>query len=212
MIIANPDEFSGFSSTLDVLMKMQHYSLPTRLLDITSNPLIALYFACKSNQTSEGEVIILKVKNSQVKYFDSDTVSCISNLARLSNNEKEIINFNESDFNKQLPIERLLHFIKEEKPFFEPLIKPEDLHKVVCVKGKHSNNRIISQSGAFFLFGIDAILDEKGTNSYDIERITIRNKQKIIEELEHLNINESTVFPYIENSAKIIAHKYEIVK
>ncbi len=209
MLIANASEFENYRTTLDILMKMQHYSVPTRLLDITSNPLIALYFACKSNPDTEGEVIIFKIKTADIKYFDSDTVSCLANLARLQKKEQDNIDFNAQDFNKQLPIRRLVHFIKEEKPFFKNEIKPEDLQRVVCVKGKYNNNRITSQSGAFFLFGLNAVLDEIGNKSILVERISIRNKNKILEELNKLNINESTVFPYIENSAKFIAQKYE---
>lgn len=74
-----------------------------------------------------------------------------------------------------------------------------------------TNNRISSQSGAFLLFGLDATLPEAGNADIAVDRISIKasEKAKILRELDGLNINESTVFPYIENSAKYIAKKYE---
>jgi len=77
---------------LDRLARMQHYSLPTRLLDLTTNPLVALYFACKDAPTRRGEVIALTVKRRDVKYFDSDTASCLANLSHLQPAEKNRIN------------------------------------------------------------------------------------------------------------------------
>jgi hypothetical protein len=178
-------------------------------LDITSNPLIALYFACKSNIEANGEVIIFSLKRDQIKYFDSDTASCLANLARLTKSDKDAIDFTLTDFNNQPSINHLTHFIRAEKPFFQPIIKAKDLKKIVCVKGKKSNDRITFQSGAFLLFGLDSVLAEEGTPEIQVARITISNKSSILRELDLLNINESTVFPYIENSAKYVAKKYE---
>jgi len=209
LLVSNSTDFQDDNSTLDRLVRMQHYSLPTRLLDLTSNPLIALYFACIENPKKRGEVISFKVKRKNVRYFDSDRVSCISNLARLPWKEKGKIDFSVSiskkNFNAQMAVKRLLHFIKEEKPYFEPRIKKSHLSKIECVKGKRNNDRMVSQSGAFLVFGLDAVLNEQGTNNIGIGRVTIKDKSKILKELDHLNINESTVFPYIESSAKYIA-------
>jgi hypothetical protein len=226
LLVSNSADFTGDVYTLDRLVRAQHHSLPTRLLDITTNPLIALYFACIDNDDVEGEVILFFVEREKVKYFDSDTASCIANLARLPQTEKDQINFDlkpdESildaglkakkllqEFNSQLPVKRLIHHIREEKSFFIAEINPSDLQSVLCVKGKRTNDRISSQAGAFLLFGHDAKLEESGDDNLFIKRIGISNKEVILKQLDQLDINDSTVFPYIENSALYLAKKYK---
>ncbi|MBU1711444.1 MAG: FRG domain-containing protein [Proteobacteria bacterium] len=151
LIVSNSSDFLSDSYTLDRLVRMQHYSLPTRLLDITSNPLIALYFTCKSSIGSDGEVVFFRIQKEEIKYYDSDTASCLANLAKLPKHEQNKINtgLEKHEFNEQPVIKRLVHFIRDEKPFFEGQIEPSDLKKIICVKSKKSNERITSQSGAF---------------------------------------------------------------
>lgn len=212
LLISNAPDFRDDRSTFEKLVRMQHYSLPTRLLDISTNPLVALYFTCKSSPDKTGEVVRFAIPQGEMKFFDSDTVSCIANLAQLSQSDKQAISFAGSNqqFNSQDPIRKLLHFIKEEKPYFRDAIIPSDLSRIICVRGKLTNTRIVSQSGAFLIFGLNASLPETGNTSIRIQRLTINAdaKSKIVKELDTLALNESTIFPYIENSARYIASKY----
>jgi len=53
-----PDVFRDEVSPLNLLARLQHYGIPTRLLDVTENPLVALYFACAENSDKDGEIIV----------------------------------------------------------------------------------------------------------------------------------------------------------
>ena len=206
MITQCPSEFANCASTFDHLVKMQHYGLPTRLLDITSNPLVALYFACCSKYGAggtSGEVLVYEIPDAETKFYSSDTVSVVSNVAKVS------ITF---DFKKEGT--KFLHEIMAEKPYFRDEVKEEHLHSVFCVKPKLDNQRIIKQSGAFLLFGYDrnkndpAQIPDKYLYKEDNKPvglpIVLNGKTKILKELADLSISEATLFPEIDNVAKFL--------
>lgn len=353
-----PEEFKDCQYTFEYLVKMQHYGLPTRLLDITSNALVALYFACCSlddfmhdgkgnivcdkdgkeiDQRKDGQVLVYRVRKDAIKNYNSDTVSVLSNLTQLDSDfelftkdqleyvqenkeflkhveetmisfqflqgakkfrqtkdirvdeiydiqlkkykeilrellasdecnkiadfwffDKEKLDSNEKNYKqnvidideeqeliqpyldqlksyiKLIPLkERFLHFIKREKSYFVDKINLEGVQKIICVRAKLNNPRIIRQSGLFFLFGMGNTKGEpitfpeyinelisKARNkqkyvNFPIQEITIpkilisgQAKKDIIEELCTLGISDETLMPEMENVAKSIKDRY----
>ncbi|MCT3553878.1 FRG domain-containing protein [Lentilactobacillus buchneri] len=59
-----PELFGDCKNNFDCLALMQHHQLPTRLLDLTSNPLVALYFAVERSDGSTNKNTSSIVKSS----------------------------------------------------------------------------------------------------------------------------------------------------
>ena len=84
-----PDDFLPSDTLFEKLVKLQHYGYSTRLLDLTTNALVALYFASLSyinpetnkEEKKDGEFIILDIPNADIKYSDSDTVTVLSAIS-----------------------------------------------------------------------------------------------------------------------------------
>lgn len=211
LLIAHYEDFQSDQYCVDRLVRMQHYGLPTRLLDISSNPLVALYFACSKNTETDGEVILFHVASERIKYFDSDTVSCLSNLSNLTYEQKDEIDLSLdlNAFNDTEVVGKLLHHIKSEKGYFEGRLVPDDLGSIVCVKAKRTNSRIKSQSGAFLLFGHEAVLPDAGLDDFAVTRITVREKEHILKQLDQININATTVYPSIDQTAVHLRDNYQ---
>jgi hypothetical protein len=226
LISVQPHEFASDETMFDRLVRMQHFGLPTRLLDVSLNALVALYFAADpgpDGELSDGMVTAFAIPLEREKYYDSDSVSCLANLANMTFEEKdEIYRLRESlkgdissarnikKFNESGVIKRLHQFIRSEKPYFLPIIDPLDLFKPYYVHPKMSNRRILAQSGAFILYGINP--PKRMFFPYPIEEKTFivpqSEKIPIRQDLEKLGINESTLYPEIDKAAARIKNQY----
>lgn len=79
----------------------------------------------------------------------------------------------------------------------------------ICVKAKRTNTRIKSQSGAFLLFGHEVALPDAGQDGIEISRVTIQSKAHILEQLDRININATTVYPSIDQTAVHLRDQYQ---
>lgn len=66
----NLTEFQKQDQFINEIIKMQHYGIPTPLLDWTSNPLIALFFATASG--NDGKIFIVDLTKQKVVNFDEN--------------------------------------------------------------------------------------------------------------------------------------------
>lgn len=192
-----PIDFQNCHSSFEKLVKMQHYELPTRLLDISMNPLVALYFAAAGEFDKDGELLIFLIKNEDLSNFDDEWVNILSRISFLSN---EIVNVG-TDTNKWKALITNLRNLQEPIPY---LNNAKDLAKVLCVLPKLDNPRIIRQHGAFFLFGISDGEKDKMA-ALEVATITMRipsaKKEEVLKQLDQLGINEKFCFPEIDKVA-----------
>ena len=151
------NEVDGCKNAVAKLVLMQHYGLKTRCLDITENPLAALYFACvpyrkykRTNEDKEmetwGEIVLFRERAEygeprpeQLKTIESSNASIIANTA-----------FMEPAFS----LWHLGSFWKKDanQTYNEKHINLKSIvRKSLIVRVPQNNPRIKNQHGAFIL-------------------------------------------------------------
>ena len=221
-----PEAFDAYNSALSQLVLAQHHGLRTRLIDINKNLAAALFFACggfeeehekEQNEGKDGCLHIFAVPRTIVKPYNSDTISVIANFAKLSFVEQETLLGAKVgvaySFEFYRSLQRLHHFIRQEKPGFEERINPIDLFGVFVVEPQRRFERIRAQSGAFLISAFHERLEQPevlkqnpGIPIYDHYRLTISSgtKNKILNELRMLDITYETLFPGLDEAARAV--------
>ncbi len=220
-----PSEFKELKSKFDIMTKYQHYGMCTRLLDLTTNPLVALYFACqihkqinynpKDEKESDGAIYFSD------KYYPSQStdleVKIITELANYDLSKENTINEVLIKLNHSGLIDNEIAKKWCSNEGFEEFIKI--IQNNYMIIPSYTNERLKKQSGVFLLSGMftvtpnirieESILTKtKGSlrklfcDDYFV--IKAENKKEILKELNLYNINEATLFPELEHQLSYI--------
>ena len=193
-----------FSDDWDYLFVMQHFGVPTRLLDWTESPFVALYFALTSAKVSfvGGQPI-----------YEND--ACVWVLRPGAWNNTSLSNVG--------PPEGVFSSKDSELNAFKP--KKDSVLKgtvPVAMYGLHNSERIVAQRGAFVIFGNimlgmeETFLEPNSKNgTYFPQEALIKinipkeNIPELLNKLSFLGITDSSIFPDLEGLAKEIKRAYK---
>ena len=234
LMTRQPDAFDGVSSALAQWVFAQHHGLKTRLLDITRNPLVALFNACIDNEQEDGKIHVFAVPRSLIKPFNSDTVRIISNFAKLPRREQNLLlgkteadargDFFFAEAGNFLSCRelfsrakaRLYALIRHESPYFEAKIDWRDFFRILVVEPQHMFDRLKAQSGAFLISAFHERFEreEVATRSAEVPlyahhvlRIPFGRKLSIVDELQLLNVTREVLYPGVDEAASAITQQ-----
>ena len=202
-----PEVFKDDMKPIELLALLQHYGIPTRLLDITENALVALYFSCCNHPGVDGEVFVFA--NSDNHVDNPPIINAVADTYRLTRGcEYSLDHFFKAAFNQP-------YFI-EQKHIFEIC---NDLSAPDWIEDCCSNNiwfvhvtthvlRQQLQQGRYILFpneivgeGDDKAFDtiikplDKGHTCIAQKFIIDGNsKETILRDLRSCGISKSTLF------------------
>jgi hypothetical protein len=175
----------------EMLFFMQHYRVPTRLLDWSENPFIAFYFAVMSAP--------FRTKSRDRLSFSDDAAVWVLDPDQWN---KHALSHQSYDRGILVTTDQELKGYHPARPFNEMNNHP------VALYGAHNSPRIVAQRGVFTIFGQNLEPMEDAYSSAQFPKNSLRKivlKSGIIEKLRKsvlaYGITESVVYPDLEGLA-----------
>lgn len=177
---------------LELLFLMQHYGIPTRLLDWTENPFIALFFALENaRQERVGEE-----KDAAVWLLDPIRLNTIA-------------------YSNRANADRIYGAYADELGAYQP---SQDSKKVsmllpLAIHGVHNSQRIVAQRGSFTIFGrnttaLNQIASLCGPDGVIKQvRIAALAKKQMFQDLFNMGIADSVVYPDLDGLGREIRNR-----
>ena len=235
LLTRQPEAFSGLNSSLSQWVMAQHHLLNTRLLDITRNPQVALFYASNEHEALDGRLHIFAVPKSLIKPFNSDVVSLIANFAKLPRAEQNLIlGKTEADtVDDEYPpdakslqhgpqlfsnaVKHLHSIIRRERPDHREQIDVRDFYRVFVVEPQQMFDRIRAQSGAFLISAFHERFEQKEIlkanpetpiYAHHVLKVAGDGKKAILNDLRLFNVDRETLFPSVDETARAITRRY----
>lgn len=232
-LLKAPYEFISINNDFEIMTKYQHYGMCTRLLDLTTNPLVALYFACEEY----GDVCYKEIENEEdTKIQEANGVIFFNKKYSVSTNEiniKVISSLSQIDLSNDNTLESILRKLTERQAISKELEERwkskehyEEFINIIqnnyIVIPPYNNERLSRQCGMFLLAGCFNFVYTESISESSIEKgykdlrdefdrkffyISGEKKKEILEELDTYNINEATLFPELEHQLSYIKNK-----
>lgn len=169
----------------------QHHGLPTRLLDWTYSPYVALHFATAELDNFDEDGIIWALKYEKLTDYLPDKLN--KELCRVGSNS--FTNSMLNDVYKNLTE-----------------LSEEDAEFVVAYESPSLDYRIVNQFAIFtFMSHAESLLDEWLQDKPDLYfriRIPAEMKWEIRDKLDQVNINERVLFPGLDGLSKWLKRHY----
>lgn len=188
----------------------QHYGVPTRLLDWSSNPLVALYFCCKGRPDSDGITWVLHAPN-YVRFIESQPYKAaligktfhdrIRDL--LDNSSRENFPFIYTPYYSDLRMSAQRSYFMvwgtEETAFDITFFSDES---------EEPNDHQMKLDSEENL-GDERVFGEHARTAFLFKFLVPCNRKPfIIRELDMVGINEKTLFPGLDGIGRYIEQKF----